>query len=69
MTLEVDNALKSYLANAFDVFVYEEKLSKIVASFHEYVDIHEANLREELDIYTRKIREGRRYTTEPLTRQ
>lgn len=33
---------------------------------HEYVEIHQANLAEELEIYTKKLREGKKvYGVEP----
>ncbi|CAK57576.1 unnamed protein product (macronuclear) [Paramecium tetraurelia] len=58
LTLEVDDALKMYLSNAFDVFVHEEKLQKISQAFTEYVDIYQANLNEELEFLSKKIRDN-----------
>ncbi|CAD8214825.1 unnamed protein product [Paramecium octaurelia] len=57
LTLEVDDALKMYLSNAFDVYVHEEKLQKISQAFTEYVDIYQANLNEELEFLSKKIRD------------
>ncbi|KAM3129050.1 hypothetical protein pb186bvf_018828 [Paramecium bursaria] len=56
---EIDHALKHYLSNMFDVFVHDDKLPQIVQSIQSYVEIHQANFQEELDIYTKKLREGK----------
>ncbi|CAD8188544.1 unnamed protein product [Paramecium octaurelia] len=69
ITFDVDNALKHYLSNAFDVVISEDKLVRIVQSFNEYVEIQEVNLREELDHYTKKIRENKKNPHEPLNKQ
>ncbi|CAD8116002.1 unnamed protein product [Paramecium sonneborni] len=54
---EVDEALKLYLSNAFDVFIHDDKIQKISQTFLEYVDIYEVNMKEELEHLSKKIRE------------
>ncbi|CAD8166320.1 unnamed protein product [Paramecium pentaurelia] len=58
LTLEVDDALKIYLSNAFDVYVHDDKLQKIIQTFTEYVDIYQVNLTEELEHLSKKIRDN-----------
>ena len=48
--------------------ISEDKLARIVQSFNEYVEIREANLREELDLYTKRIRDNKKNPHEPLNK-
>lgn len=50
------------------MIISEDKLVRIVQSFNEYVEIQEINLREELDHYTKKIRDNKKNPHEPLNK-
>ncbi|CAD8166113.1 unnamed protein product [Paramecium octaurelia] len=60
LSLDIDNALKHYLDNMFEICIHDDKLQKISDALKEYVEIHQANLAEELEYYTQQIRENKR---------
>ncbi|CAD8068689.1 unnamed protein product [Paramecium primaurelia] len=62
LSLDIDNALKHYLDNMFDVCIHEDKLQKINDALNEYVEIHQANYAEELEYKTQQIRESKKTT-------
>ncbi|CAD8098232.1 unnamed protein product [Paramecium sonneborni] len=69
LSLDIDNALKHYLENMFDVCIHEDKFQKINDALSEYVEIHQANLGEELEYYTQQIRENKKSSGIPQQQQ
>ncbi|CAD8181329.1 unnamed protein product [Paramecium octaurelia] len=62
LSLDIDNALKHYLENMFDICIHNDKFQKINDALNEYVEIHQVNLGEELEYYTQQIRESKKTT-------
>ncbi|CAD8084756.1 unnamed protein product [Paramecium primaurelia] len=60
LSLDIDNALKHYLQNMFDICIHNDKFDKINDVLREYVEIHQVNLGEELENYTQQIRENKK---------